>query len=558
MKRFLPARRSTASISWSPDPAGCWLAAGVAAVALMVYVATLAPGLTTANYGTDGGDLIAAATTLGVPHPSGYPTYTLLAWLFSHLPVGVVAYRVNLLSAVCAAAAVGFFFRVAHRVLPRQEHRWLLPLAAALTLAFSSLLWSQAVISEVYALLMLFAAVLLWLLVRWRQGGGVRALWLAAFLFGLGLGNHVTLVFFAPAAFILLWPERQRWLCVRTLLPAIGLFVLGLSVYVYLPLAARQHPPVNWGNPQTWKGFLWVVTARQYQPFAFGLSVAEIPTRILAWAQVLGDQFGWWGLAIALLGVWGWWRRDWHLTASGLVWIFLAGLYAFFYDTGDSHIYLLPVMLLMALWWGEGARILLGFARRQKPVWWRLSLVFLLLLPIASLLLHWGAVKPDDDWQAHAYVRQVLEAVEPGGLIIVRGDRPTFALWYGLYAEGQRPDVAVVSGPLLAFIWYRDHIRHLYPQIVVNEPGANVVAWDQLVRDLAVANMAQRPVYATDPKEEWQEWFGMTKVADSPVFRLEAGGQRHGSQLGEQTGQGGMGSCARIMMMRGLGQWRLG
>ena len=73
---------------------------------LPIYLATLAPGLTFEHYGTDGGDLITAARTLGVPHPTGYPTYTLLAWLFSHLPVGIIAYRVNLLSAISAAGAV--------------------------------------------------------------------------------------------------------------------------------------------------------------------------------------------------------------------------------------------------------------------------------------------------------------------------------------------------------------------------------------------------------------------------------------------------------------------
>ncbi len=521
MRSFILGRRSTASGSSRPDRAAPWLGAGVAAVALIVYLATLAPGLTFANYGTDGGDLVAAARTLGVPHPSGYPTYTLLAWLFSHLPVGVIAYRVNLLSAVCAAAAVGFFFLVAQRVLPRQEHPWPLPIAMALILAFSPLLWSQAVISEVYTLLMLFAALLLWLLIRWRDGGGVGSLWLAAFFLGLGLGNHMTLVFVVPAALVLLWPQRQRWLHGRVLLPAVGLFVLGLSVYAYLPLAASRWPAVNWGNPQTWKGFLWVVTGEEYQPLAFGLSPTEIPGRVSGWAQLLGDQFGWWGLALALVGAWGWWRRDRRFALFALVWISPLGLYSFLYDTIDSHVYLLPALLLMALCLGEGAGRLLSLVHLHKPAWELLSLLVLLLLPVGSLLLHWRAAEPDDDWQAHAYIHEVLEVVEPGGLVVVRGDRPTFALWYGLYAEEQRPDVAVISEPLLAFVWYRDHVRHLYPQVILHEPTAQEATWDDLVRDLLARNMEQGPVYATDPKEEWREWFDFVELGDAPLYQIE-------------------------------------
>jgi 4-amino-4-deoxy-L-arabinose transferase-like glycosyltransferase len=498
---------------------GWWLAGGVAAAALAVYVATLAPGLSLSNYGTDGGDLISAARTLGVPHPSGYPTYTLVAWLFTHLPVGVIAYRVNLLSAVCAAAAVALFFRSAERLLPPGKHRPLLAAAAALTLAFSSLLWSQAVISEVYALLMFFGALLLWLLIRWREGGGQGNLWLAALTLGLGLGNHLTLILVVPAAAIFLWSDRSRWLRIRALLPAGLLYGLGLSIYAYLPLAARHRPPVNWGNPQTWDGFLWVVTGEQYQVFAFGLQPAAMPARIAAWAQLLGDQFGWWGLGITLVGAWGWWRRDRRFALLGLVWMLLVVLYAFFYRTSDSHMYLMPVVLIMALWWGEGARLLLGQANRLRPRWQRLAPAALALLPLASLALHWGAVEPDDDWVAHTYAIRVLEAVEPGGLIVVRADGPTFTLWYALYAEEQRPDVAVVSGPLLAYVWYRDHIRHLYPQLIVTEPWDPDVTWDDLVHDLVLVNY-HRPVYATDPPERWEEWFDFDSEEEEAVYRV--------------------------------------
>jgi 4-amino-4-deoxy-L-arabinose transferase-like glycosyltransferase len=454
-----------------------------------------------------------------VPHPSGYPTYTLLAWLFTQLPVGVIAYRVNLLSAVCAAASVGLFFQIAQRLLPADERPTALPILAALTFAFSSLLWSQAVISEVYALLMLFAALLVWLLVRWREAGGDQYLWLAAFTLGLGLGNHLTLVFVVPAALIFIWPQRQRWFRVGTLLPAAGLFVLGLGIYAYLPLAARHHPPVNWGNPQTWRGFSWVVTANQYHGFAFGLELLEVPNRIFSWAYLLGDQFGWWGLAIALIGAAMMWGRDRYLSLFALVWSLLVGIYAFFYDTGDSHMYLMPAVLWMAVWWGEGLHYLLRLARRLEPVWRRLAVVVAVLLPVGSLFLHWHAVEPDDDWQAHAYIHQVLEEVEEGGLIVVRGDRSTFALWYGVYAEGQRPDVAVVNGPLLAFVWYRDHVRRLYPYLVLNERSASDVTIDDLVRDLILSNTS-RPAYATDPKEEWEQWFRFDPEGDGPVYRV--------------------------------------
>jgi hypothetical protein len=527
---------------------GQWPAVAVAGAALAVYLATLAPGLSFAHNGTDGGDLIAAAWTLGVPHPTGYPTYTLLAWLFSRLPVGVVAYRANLLSAVCTAAATGLLFASVRLLLARDggvaggagasgvathgPRPWpafrklcsvdastLLAGAAALTFAYASLPWSQAVIAEVYALLTLFAALLLWLLLRWRAGGSDRHLALAGLGLGLGLGNHLTLILGAPALLLLLWPERHRWLRLPVALPTALCFLAGLSVYAYLPLAARGVPPVNWGNPQTWDRFLWVITARQYQQFAFGLDLAAVPGRLGSWAWLLGDQFGWWGLALALAGGGWWWRRDRAFALCCLAWMLLAGVYAFFYDTGDSQAYLLPPLLLLAAWWAEGARDLLGMVAAWRPRRVRPALGLLLLLPLLSLGLHWREADPDDDWLMHIYIRQALDAVGPGGLVVVRGDAPTFALWYGLYVENRRPDVAVVNGPLLAYIWYREQVRQQFPHLVLPEPPDEEVTIDDLARELIAANMAHRPVYAADPGDSWHDWFDFQRVAGSPVYR---------------------------------------
>jgi hypothetical protein len=505
--------------SASADRRGRWLALGVAGTSMAVYVATLAPSLTFEHNGADGGDLIAAARSLGVPHPSGYPTYTLLAWLFSQAPIGTIAYRVNLLSATCAAVSVGLLCRTAQLLWSGTEHRDALCAATALAFAFSSLLWSQAVISEVYALLALFSALVLWLLIRWRNGGPDRLLWLAGLTFGLGLGNHLTLAFMAPAILVLLWPDRRRWFRARAWLPAAGFFAVGLAIYAYLPLAATHDPAVNWGDPRTWKQFLWVVAAKQYQSFVFGLPPQAIPARLSNWAWLLGDQFGWWGLILVLAGAWGWWRQDRRLLLFSLAWMVPLGLYTFFYDTGDSYVYLLPAVLLLALWWGEGAGYLVRLAQALRPTWQRTLLALLLLLPSASLALHWQSSDLSDDWTAYAYVYQALDGVAPGGLIVVRGDRPTFALWYALYAERQRPDVSVVSGPLMAYIWYRDHVRHLYPQLTIPQPSDTVLTTDDLVRELIVHNAPDRPVYATDPSDPWKAWFSFAQEGH-PVYRV--------------------------------------
>ena len=92
---------------------------------LALYLSTLAPTLTWGfeEKGVDGGELLAAASTWGIPHPPGYPTYTILLRSFATLvPVGDFAYRGNLLSAILASATVFTLYwtilRLSHALRP--------------------------------------------------------------------------------------------------------------------------------------------------------------------------------------------------------------------------------------------------------------------------------------------------------------------------------------------------------------------------------------------------------------------------------------------------------
>ena len=98
-----------------PVPADYLAAFLAASASLAVYIRTLAPTVT----GEDSGEFITAAWSLGIPHPPGYPLWLILAKLFSFLPIGTVAYRLNLMSAILDAAAVGLLALVISRTFPR-------------------------------------------------------------------------------------------------------------------------------------------------------------------------------------------------------------------------------------------------------------------------------------------------------------------------------------------------------------------------------------------------------------------------------------------------------
>lgn len=503
----------------NPHTLGRWIALGVGVTTAVVYLATLAPSLSFSHHGVDSGDLIAAARTLGVPHPTGYPTYTLLAWLFSNLPFGTPAYRVNLLSAACAAATAGILCRALQLHLPaNSSHTLQLSVAAALSAAFAPLFWSQALIAEVYTLHALFSVGLIWILLSWYRQPRDGTLALAAFLFGLGLGNHVTLALALPAAALVLVKRRQAWFNIRTPVIALGAFLGGLAVYAYLPLAASRRPPVNWADPREWDRFVWLVTARPYQHLPFGLNPREMLGRAPAWAKLVGTQYGWWGLTLALAGLFRLWNRDRCLAGFTLLWSVAAFSYAFGYDSGDAVVYLVPFMLVMSLWWHQGASYLLELVELASLRWQGSARIALVALPLLSLGLTWNHVSLKDDTVAQSYAAELLETVEHSALVITWGDKPTFALWYAAYAENRRSDVAVVNGPLLAYDWYRATTSERYPQFDIPSLASPDASADDLVRALIVANYLQHPVYATDPSDNWLAWFEFVPQKSSQLF----------------------------------------
>lgn len=491
------------------------------ALALGLYALTAAPWLTWEHDGADGGDLITAAMTGGVPHPSGYPTYCLLGRLYALLPLGSSARRFHLFSATAAALAVGLLVALIWRSLRRPSEpthlaRWwtkaFIALAAGLAFAISPTFWSQALIAEVYALSALFFVMALYmaaredLLTRWQWWG------LLGIALGLGLGAHLTLALLLPGLAIWLWPCARR---TRSLALAGGL-LLGLGVYAYLPLAASGNPPVNWGNPRTWDGLRWLVSGQMYRHFVFGLPLSYLPARLGAWVQLWVQQYTWPGVALAVFGLWSWWEGSQRRRALATAIPFaLYSLYAVTYDTTDSYVYLIPTYALAAVWMAEGTRSLLAeaeqrggaLARWAKPV----GLALLAALPLWAGAVRYPALDLSRERQAADWVQATLAELPPHALLITGEDRHTFTLDYVQWVEGQRPDLILLDGELLGYPWYREQLARRYP------------AWARAgvsssLEEVVQANLEQRPVYLSSLRPSLNDLF--QSIPQGPLWRV--------------------------------------
>ena len=314
-----------------------WITALLAAaISFAVYAWSAAPNVTL----LDSGEFLVAAQHFGVPHPTGYPLWTLLAWIFQLLPLGNAAWEIAIFSGVCAALAVGLCAALLSNIQTwcfdqklTGRKKWLpqiVALAFSLMLAFSQSMWSQAVIAEVYALHALLVVVFLMLCYTWVRNPARDSLMLLAFfVLAFAFGNHHLILTLAPLPYLLILLLRRRmfldWFfaglltillgylsfailsqdiavlktairffyCVAL---AFGVFVwlrksrvrwrliailpiaigAGLLPYAYMPLASSTNPPMNWGYAREADGFFFSINRSQYSGSLSDLSVKSL------------------------------------------------------------------------------------------------------------------------------------------------------------------------------------------------------------------------------------------------------------------------------------------
>ncbi|MDA1279296.1 MAG: DUF2723 domain-containing protein [Chloroflexi bacterium] len=508
---------------------------------LLIYVSTMSRGITWLNTGADGGDFITAARVFGVPHPTGYPTYTLLLRAFGDVVAfGEHAFRANLLSAVLGALTVPFVYVAAARLLH------MLPsievggsgsvrasaMLAALSFASSRLFWTQSTVTEVYTLNALFGAVLLVLTLgvveELRSGSsGIKNRTLMTVLFGLGLGNHVTLVLAGiPFGLWILWLvwRRERWRGVFDWRPIAGL-VLGLSVYVYVPVAASANPLVSWGAPNTFEGFRWMASASIYQPYAFGLSSELLPGRISKTAELLFTQFTFVGTVIGIAGLTSIWTYCRGFVLASVAAVLSIAVYAVAYNSLDSFIYLISGFMLFSLWIAVGVAVLgqgikryaareKRIARYTRQIYVGLFVVVAMAIPAWSVLAGWDDVDVSGNREPADFARSTI-SVAAGGIVLAE-EPQLFALTYQAQVEDADLDVMVIGPNLLQFDWYWDQLVEYYGDRMPEERGGYYL---ERIESIVAMNIGVVPLYSTHNDRKYHELFKL--VPEGDLFRME-------------------------------------
>ena len=401
------------------------------------------------------------APQLGIAHPTGYPLFIVMGKVFSLLPFGSMAFRVNLLSALCATGAA----LVIYRLIVALTSDRLAAAIAALALAASSVFWSQAVVVEVYTLNALFVAIILARLIRLmvdRSLDNRSTLYSLALVFGLAISHHLTSVILIPPMMLALAACRRSSLAprgrraqgpmlqglsdrllARPKLPrkawsiALGLFLIGLTPWLYLPL---RWPGLHNGATLPIAEWLGWIFGQRFGG-ALNLSLWSDPTRWGIISRIALDQFGLIGALLAAFGLIVLIKRSWRVAL--ITFAAFAGywFYGLVYNVPDIHVFIIPAFSIMAIWIGVALEAL---ARRVSPLRVAYYALFA-LLPLTLIAANYAAAdERERDVNLENWGRFVLSLPIPANAAILADSEKIAPLYYLQVTEGVRPDLAIL------------------------------------------------------------------------------------------------------------------
>ncbi len=488
-------------------------AAAVGATLFIVYVATLAPGVTL----WDSGEFLAAIHSLGIPHPPGTPLYILLAnvWALMLAPFFGFAGSVNLFSAVCTAGA----FALLADLFVRWTGDRLAACTGAVCAGAMSTVWLSANETEVYAAALFGACLLLWL--GDRAGATKQRRWLlaGAYAAGLAFSTHLTALLSLPAALYLAVDRRTAREVMREAPVMLLTFAIGASAVLFLIVRAQHDPAVNQGNPSTLSALADVIMRRQYSPAPpwprqapWFLQVGNL-FEYADWQVALGVSPDppptWWRTPVTalygLLGLVGFMehrksdRRSWQalailfVTATTGVLVYLNLKAGPSYGTGflaagaphearERDYFFTLGFICWGLWAGFGAVRAMRAVASTAPAAARLAPLAGVIAAFVPVVLNWSAVNRRAEpaaSEARNGALRILGSAPPHAIVLANGDNSTYPVWYMQEVEGRRRDVAIVVIPLLPAAWYRAELERrdglLDATMVSNWRGAKEV-----------------------------------------------------------------------------------
>lgn len=477
------------------------------AITFIVYLLTLAPSVIQ----IDTGELAAVQATLGIAHPTGYPLYTIIGFLFSKIPSPFsTIFQLNLLAALYCASAISIFTYTAKYILDNlnifstdkkidgekrirkdkkrknitgtaqklifeisEPIKITSSVFAGLILAFSKTFWFQSTSVEVYSLhLLLMSFITLSLIKAYlnqvESSDNIKSKsWLlfSAFL-ALGFTNHMTTLLILPGTAYLYFSKSgfNKNSFKRISLMLMVFFPILIMIYLYLPLRASQQPILNWGNPVDLERIFRHVSGFQYQVWLFS-STDAAKKQLEYFINNITTEFSI-TILIIVLGVIVTFIKARKLFIFLVLTFIFTVLYSINYDINDIDAYFLLAYISLAFF------SLLGFVKILTEFSTNRNITRIIILVSTVLILFQAYSNFNDVDQSEVYVyqdytKELMSSVEANSIIFsYQWDYFLSASYYYQFVENFRKDIKIVDKELLRRSWYYVQLDSKYPGLL--------------------------------------------------------------------------------------------
>lgn len=347
-------------------------------------------------------------------------------------------------------------------------------LLATLIFSFTPTLWSQAISNEVYALNVLFFGLIILLVLLWnrwwKEYRGDKIFYLLIFVYALSFGNHMSTLLLLPALIFIFISTYGKYLFQpKRLVLIFSLFLLGLTIYVFLPIRSSQNPIMNWGNPQSWVTFKRQVTGWQYQVWMFAESTDTLVTNLKNFIKLFFHQFPWYLLPLSILGVYRLFVHDRKILIFFFIFFLVNVFYGINYVIPDIDPYFLGAFLVNAIFIGVGLHFvfqMIEYSRLQKIISRSLIILFI-LLPLILLKKNYFEADRSQDYFAYDFASNIMHSVKKDA-ILMTNVWDHYSPWlYLRFVELKRADLSYLDVELSRRSWYFNFIRQNCPDLYI-------------------------------------------------------------------------------------------
>lgn len=456
-------------------------AEAAALIIFIIYLTTLASTV----IHLDSGELAAVQATLGIAHPTGYPLYTIIGFIFSKILFFFdTIYSLNLLAAVYCSLSVLILIKLSRLILDNinttspdlkskkkkpvafeldEEQKMVISLTIGLMIGLSKTFWFQSTSVEVYSLHLLLLSFILLFTVKAYFYGDIKYWYCTAVFLALGFSNHMTTILLIPGlAFLFFHKNGFNKSSFIIILKMLVIFIPLLAlIYSYLPIRALQDPILNWGNPVDWERFLRHVSGKQYQVWIFS-SIEAAKKQFQYFIETLPVELGYVALATSVIGIPLLHKFSKVVLLFFVINFFSTLLYSINYDIADIDAYfLLAYISLIFL----SAGTLIHFIKKIPKRY-----IFIpFFLPLIMFSFSYSKVDQSKIYTFEDYTKAALDHSKEGSIIFgYLWDYLISPSYYVQYVEKYRSDVNIIDKELLRRSWYFTQLEKNMPKVIAN------------------------------------------------------------------------------------------